>query len=74
MKQKVFVQGRETQPVYLKQDYVPSRDEGSRSGFSEIGFSQMDNGRKAQQNGFRIRQRGEWKPSPEGNTWKRKTE
>lgn len=70
MKQKVFVQGRERQPVHLKRGYTPAKDEDNN--FSEIDSSQMNISCKTRQHGFRVRQQGTWKSSSGKNTWERK--
>lgn len=40
MNQKVFVQGREIEPLWIEQEYVRPKDK--RNSFSEIHFSQIN--------------------------------
>ncbi len=73
MKQKVFVQGREAQPVWLKQEYVRSKKR--KNSFSEINFSQFDfsqtnTAEKTHHNGYQVRRIGNRDPFANGDAWK----
>lgn len=70
MKQKVFVQGRETQSVYVVRDYVPPKKK--RNSFSEIGFLQKNKEKTSPQEGFHVRQMGDGTQFLKANAWKRK--
>jgi hypothetical protein len=71
MKQKVFVQGRETQSVYVMRDYIPPREK--RNSFSEIGFSQANTRKDTpRKKGFHVRQMRDGTQFLKANAWKRK--
>ncbi len=76
MNQKVFVQGREIQPLWLEQEYVKSKDKRnsfSEINFSQIGLSQTDTNKGVRPKGFHVTRIGEHNPFSCGDTWKKRS-
>lgn len=74
MKQKVFVQRRESQPVWLDQGYVRSKERKnsfSEINFSQINFSQTNTIEEARQEGYHVRRIGDRDPLANSDAWKR---
>ena len=75
MNQKVFVQGREIDPLWIEQEYVRPKDK--RNSFSEIHFSQIglspaDTNKEDRPRGFHVTRIGSQNPFSAGDTWKKR--